>query len=47
MARKRQRRHHSKAQWRWAFANKKPWARKHARRTKKRTSYKKLPRKKG
>lgn len=43
------RRFHSKAQWRWAFATKQPWARRHARRTPggKRTRYRRLPRRKG
>lgn len=33
----------SKAQWRWAFATKQPWAREHAEAT---PSYKALPRRK-
>ncbi|AAN02063.1 gp9 [Mycobacterium phage Barnyard] len=39
----------SKAQWRWAFANKKSWARKWAHKTPggKKVRYRKLPRKKG
>jgi hypothetical protein len=39
----------SKAQWRWAFANKKSWARRWAHRTPggKKVRYRKLPRKKG
>ncbi|WKW84795.1 hypothetical protein SEA_JAMZY_4 [Gordonia phage Jamzy] len=35
----------SKAQWRWAFATKKSWARKHAHQT--RGGYRRLPRKRG
>lgn len=34
----------SKAQWRWAFATKQPWAREHAHET---ASYQALPRRKG
>lgn len=34
----------SKNQWRWAFANEKPWARRWARKTK---SFKALPKDKG
>ncbi|UJQ86169.1 hypothetical protein GIKK_4 [Gordonia phage GiKK] len=34
----------SKAQWRWAFATKKSWARKHAHQTK--GGYRRLPRRK-
>jgi len=35
----------SKKQWRWAFATKKPWARKKARKTKgpKKIRYRRLP----
>ncbi len=38
-------RFYSKKQWRWAFANKKEWARRHAHRTPggKGTRYRKLP----
>lgn len=38
----------SKKQWRWAFANKKPWARKKAHKTKggPKTRYRRLPRSK-
>jgi hypothetical protein len=40
-------RFHSKAQWRWAFANKKEWAHRHARRTPggKGARYRRLPKK--
>ncbi len=39
---------HSKAQWRWAFATKKPWARRWARKTPggKIIRYRRLPRRK-
>jgi hypothetical protein len=53
MARRRRRggsrRFTSKAQWRWAFATKKPWARRHARRTPggPKVRYRRLPRRKG
>lgn len=40
---------YSKAQWRWAYATHKPWARKHARATPggKKVRYDRLPARKG
>lgn len=48
MATKKKGRFHSKAQWRWAFATKQPWARRHAHNTPggKKVRYQKLPKKK-
>ena len=42
--RKKQPPHRSKAQWRWAFATKRPWARRWARQNKRKRPYKTLPR---
>ena len=42
-------RFYSKAQWRWAFATKKPWARRHAHRTPggPKARFRRLPARKG